>query len=302
MILLKLLFRVSIVLYFINSYFQFYFILKNMENYSYYHPPYFSELCKQDDRKKKFKNGQFDYVDCELDPYYPERHMIYKDIFNTLKKQNTQNNFGELKKKWKEIMQKKYQNLQYLLPYEYCEEFISNAKNILLQTNGPQNLIQYVENNRIDNYDPDPFYLFITLYDYLIYELTQNKQINNSLLTQFIGLSIKNKYIGITQMRFYLYMAILFRNVPYFHSLISHIKNNQIKRLLLVESLTFAYINLKIDFVDYILNNYDISFDDIPTKIRDSICYKKQIINNKKILNKNKINLYKKYYNINHCN
>jgi hypothetical protein len=65
---------------------------------------------------------------------------------------------------------------------------------------------------------------------------------------------------------------------------------------LLVDALQFAYIQTKVEFVDFIITQYDISFDSIPQKIIDSVCYKKNII--KKIKDKSLAN---KYYKLEKC-
>lgn len=256
-------------------------------------------------------------VSCESDPYYPERIQIFESIKNEFDDHPPTYNsnskvFEKKKARWRDIMHKKYKDIKLQLPYYYFESFIQNIDSInkknasdIEKANMIFDFVKYIQTTQ---YSSDPFYSFMSLFDFCIYSIIRKQGIDMSDDTfyYFIKRCVDYGYIGISQMRFYMYFTILYsNNYKLFHILYlvspdikyknkKKSNSNQMIQGLLMDALQFAYIQLKVDYVDLIATQYRVPFEDVPQKIIDTVCLKQNLI--KKIKNKN---LVQKYYTYN---
>jgi hypothetical protein len=263
-----------------------FYIGRHMERFPYQSPPYFKRLCDDESRKEVFQK-RFSYVDCDVDPYYPDRFQIYMNIkhkFNDRIRTNKKS-FYEKKKIWQDLLHEEYQKLH--LPYTFYDEFSQNCFNIIRNTKSVDVLFEYFQDIQEQKYDPDPFYSFMTLLDYILYTWTFDKKFNKKMLVDIIQKCIEHGYLGITQIRFLMYMAVLNGNARYFHMLSQRLQRlipmNQWKKLM-YDSFLFAFEQSKYPIIQYFQKNYPQTSQNtnIPSGIRDSSCYKKS----KKQMNK----------------
>lgn len=271
-----------------------------MERQPYFYPPIFISECRKKKRRNLFEKEYPDH-ECLNDPYYPERNFLFKEIEKDYSKKLS-HNFQDEKNNWRDSMQKVYNEYDIKTPYNYYEEFIHNIRTILQKTENPDAipylLVKYLQKTYKNDFNPDPFYAFFSILDFLIFELfngfhtTHNSEklrveISDKNLLVFIHLLINNSLLGITQFRFVLYFTILYKNDSFFKSVFNLFENidlplyntigkNSIsikiyKRLLLNDALEFAYIQMKFLMVDFLINECNVPFKNISPKIITAI-------------------------------
>jgi len=299
-----------------------------MEFKPYYYPPKTAQICQQQDRKKIFEK-QYPHVECKFDPYHPERVKIFQEMLSELQQHVNENNNVSQKEVWQKILQKKYEKMH--VPYNMFNKFMK--KIIYINNNTPANknakllydYIDYIhETYFLHN---DPFYSFYSILDFCIFEFFKNEHIciednsskqiklnvSDKVLIHLIKKLAENGYIGITQFRFYIYFSILYRPsifdelillLPLLETPLSlYIKDNLInfhiyKRLLLEDSLQFAFTNLQYSMVNHLVEDLNVPIESIPENIKNTMCQSnlnmKPNANNTNISFNQKI--IKKYY------
>jgi hypothetical protein len=185
--------------------------IDNLNQLPYTPPKYYNEICKK-------KNMELTH--CLIDPFYQERLDIYNSVYQRFNKMiNNDTTIQSKKKIMKDLLHDTYKNYNKnlgFLPYNYFDTFKANAFKIIFNTSGNnlQKLIDYIDLHvkKDNNYIIDPFYSFITLVDWLIQEMIDDKNVDNKFIISFINNLIDKGYIGFNQYRFYIHVAILRRN------------------------------------------------------------------------------------------
>jgi hypothetical protein len=294
-----------------------------LEFQPYFHPPKYAQECAKENRTGLYGN-KFPQQDCFIDPYYPERKKIFHKILSEYKKNNP-DTLGFDKENWKKSLQKVYRELKVKTPYNYYDAFFKNILQIL-NANGNSlslaySLYKYVDTEYNIHFIPDPFHAFFSILDFCIYELFTNKhttlestvkfKISNENLVKFLELLIVNGYIGITQFRFILYFSILYRNEIYINIInlinkldtpLSKILSNKkininiYKRLLLEDSLEFAYTQFNFNMVKYLIEELHVPYNSISPRIVEGFKRKEISEYQRNKLSDSDLIVYDKYY------
>jgi hypothetical protein len=297
-----------------------------MENKPFYYPPKYAFECMNKNRKNLFKH-KYPEHNCVMDPYYHERTEIFNDIADEFD-QNKDFNIDE-KVAWRNAMQNVYRKKNIKTPYNFYNHFITGITEILENTSNkskiPILLYSFINKTYKQYFVPDPFYSFFSMLDFSLFELFRGKHesdnhnnhsnyqlnISDENLVEFIKLLIDNGYIGLTQLRFLLYFSILYR-YTIFDNLVVLIYNlktplrqiigdkmidlKMYHRLLLQDSLEFAYTQWKFDMVEYIIETLRVPFESINPKIIKSLSTNHKLKGNYNNLSEKYKLIVDKYY------
>lgn len=254
--------------------------IDNLNQLPYTPPQYYHQIC----RKKNM-----DITHCLIDPFYEERLNIYNTVnrrFNELIKDNT--NLHTKKKIMKQLLHDTYKNYNKnlgFLPYSYFDKFKEHSFKIINNNSGSSlnELMAFIDSHvkKDNNYIIDPFYSFITLIDWLVQEIIEDKNINDDFIISFINKLIDEGYIGFNQYRFYIHVAIIRRCKDNF--LIKLINlcmrfeselSKQFrfkygyKKSLIKDIGKFALINHRFNFVRILIDKYELDkYNDIPYEL-----------------------------------
>lgn len=299
--------------------------LPKLEYQPYFYPPKYAQECAKESRNKLY-NLRYPHQDCFIDPYYPERKKIFNKILLEYEKNNIyEQNAESQKKNWKRSLQQVYKEFKVKTPYNYYNKFFQNVLQII-NSNGNNlslaySLYNYIDNEYNVNFIPDPFHAFFSILDFCIFELFTNKHvtleetikfnISDENLVTFIDHLIVNGYIGITQFRFILYFSILYRNSIYIHIInlvdkldtpLSKYFSDKIinikiyKRLLLEDSLEFAYTQFKFQMVKFLIEELNVPYNSISRRIVDGFKKKKVSEYDRRNLSTHDLEIYDRYY------
>lgn len=280
-----------------------------MENVPYTPPPYYRKVCSDPARRSAFE--AYPHVDCESDPYYPERRRLYDNARAAFKAQRSkvpdrQNVFYEYKRRWRKILRGQYDALKSQLPYENIDGLVQTAHD-LFAAGRADDVVQHIVALKRTTYTPDPFYSFNTLVDYFVYMMSRDStRVPDAALARTIAALAQYGLVGVSQVRFYLYYAVMFRSTAYFDALYGALRRTVARDVrtaqqLLTDVLVFAYMQLHVDHVHHTLTAYPrrapgvdvgVAFEDIPQKLRESACYKRSAI----AKNRKKNSLFDQYY------
>jgi hypothetical protein len=300
-----------------------------MDKQPYFYPPKFHQICDCPRRKKVF-SSQYPEHDCVMDPYYPERVQIHREIERDFKENKSDNIVGSAQNgrptDWAQSMRKVYKRNHVKTPYNFYRPFIHQVSSILHESPDDQKAeILYNFVNRVYEsvFVPDPFYSFYSILDFLLYELIAGKNdhdekvvllpISDQDFVQFVYLLIVNSYIGITQFRFLIYMTVVLRDDPRLLKMLlsliefldipltqnigdDSLKVKVYKRLLMIDALEFSYVQLKLDTVNFLVQDCGVPLEDMNPKVLGSMQNLDTLSNLGLNYTQSQARLLKKYY------